>query len=225
MGKVRFLGVLTMIALVFGVVFLMDLPTFLKYKKGEVKSFDELMPNELNVGDLVSGTIDFTDGSFAEMEETNTTFGIETSRRTTKQYYAVYMYNDMYVAYETGNAEQIEKLDQLTDECRKYYESIEEAYAKDEDSPDFSGIFQPETVVEFSGKVEQLPADLDGLFREWYGEGYDKEVEKVLITYSDFSRFSWIVYAGIGCAALGIILLIVTIIVWRKEKGEQSYSY
>ncbi|GEM_PF-2122839 len=225
MGKVRFLGVAAMVALIFGVVFLTNIPQFLKYTKGDIKKFEELEQNELNIGDLVQGTIDFTDGSFAEMEETNTTFGIETSKRTTKQYYAVYMYNDMYVAYETGNAEQIAQLEQLAGECQKYYESIEAAYAKDKDDPDLSGVVQPATEVKFEGTVKELPSDLDGLFREWYGEGYDDDVEKVLITRADFGRMRYLIYFGIGAAVLGIILLIVTIIVWRKEKTETSFSY
>lgn len=225
MEKSRFLGVATMVALVFGVVFLTNTPQFLKYTKGDIKNFEELEPNELNIGDLVKGTIDFTDGSFAEMEETNTTFGIETSKRTTKQYYAVYMYNDMYVAYETGNSEQIAKLDKLAEECQEYYESLENAYYDNDDDPDLSEIVQPSTEVEFEGTVKELPTDLDKLFREWYGEGYDDEVEKVLITRADFNRMGYIVYAGLGCAVLGIILLIVTIIVWRKEKTENSFSY
>ena len=159
------------------------------------------------------------------MEETNTTFGIETSKRTTKQYYAVYMYNDMYVAYETGNAEQIAQLEKLADECQKYYESIESAYTENEDEPDLSGVVQPSTEVKFEGTVKELPSDLDGLFREWYGEGYDDDVEKVLITRADFGRMRYLIYFGIGAAVLGIILLVVTVIVWRKEKTENSFSY
>jgi len=225
MGKVRFLGVAAMVALIFGVVFLTNIPQFLKYTKGDIKNFEELEQNELNIGDLVQGTIDFTDGSFAEMEETNTTFGIETSKRTTKQYYAVYMYNDMYVAYETGNAEQIAQLEKLAQECQQYYDGIDQAISKDQDNPDFSGVVTPETEIKFEGTVKELPSDLDGLFREWYGEGYDTDVEKVLITRADFGRMRYLIYFGIGAAVLGIILLIVTVIVWRKEKTETSYSY
>ncbi|HAM68870.1 MAG TPA: hypothetical protein DCP68_04585 [Ruminococcus sp.] len=225
MGKVRFLGVAAMVALIFGVVFLTNIPQFLKYTKGDIKNFEELEQNELNIGDLVQGTIDFTDGSFAEMEETNTTFGIETSKRTTKQYYAIYMYNEKYVAYETGNAEQIAQLEKLADECQKYYEGIESAYNENKDEPDLLDTDTDDDTEEFEGTVKELPSDLDGFFREWYGEGYDEDVEKVLITRADFGRMRYLIYFGIGAAVLGIILLIVTVIVWRKEKTETSFSY
>ena len=225
MGKVRFLGVAALVALIFGVVFLTNIPQFLKYTKGDIKKFEELEQNELNIGDLVQGTIDFTDGSFAEMEETNTTFGIETSKRTTKQYYAIYMYNEKYVAYETGNAEEITQLEKLADECQQYYDGIDQAISKDQDNPDFSGVVTPETEIKFEGTVKELPSDLDGFFREWYGEGYDEDVEKVLITRADFGRMRYLIYFGIGAAVLGIILLVVTVIVWRKEKTETSFSY
>ena len=51
------------------------------------------------------------------------------------------------------------------------------------------------------------------------------DVEKVLITRADFGRMRYLIYFGIGAAVLGIILLVVTVIVWRKEKTETSYSY
>lgn len=47
----------------------------------------------------------------------------------------------------------------------------------------------------------------------------------MLITRADFGRMRYLIYFGIGAAVLGIILLIVTVIVWRKEKTETSFSY
>lgn len=222
MKKTKFLGVITLICICFGIALLTDLPKFLKYQKGDIKDFDSVAAGELKKGDLVQGTIDITDGCIAENEQTNKTMGIETSKRTTSRYYAVYMYNDMYILYETGNKEQYETLDKLADECEAYYDSLNAAYDEEGEDVDLSKVKAPETTMEFTAVVNEMPDDLTAIFREWYGEGFENDCETVMLTYSDFSSYLRFVIIGAGCVLLGIIFLVLTIISWRKGK---QFSY
>lgn len=224
MSKVRVLGTITMVCLCFAVVFLMDIPQFLKYKKGDIKDFETVAAHELQKGDLVQGVIDYTDGCIAEMETTNKTFGVTTSKETTKRYYAVYMYNENYILYETGNQSQYNTLDRLADECEAYYNALAAIYGEN-GSGDSTELEQPVTTLSFTGEVKVMPSDLADIFEEWYGEGFDTECEKYVIANADFSRFSWVIYAGAGAAVLGIIMLVITIMAWKKDKRDQSFGY
>ena len=224
MSKVRVLGTITMVCLCFAVVFLMDIPQFLKYKKGDIKDFETVAAHELQKGDLVQGVIDYTDGCIAEMETSNKTFGVTTSKETTKRYYAVYMYNENYILYETGNQSQYNTLDKLADECEAYYNSLAEIYGEN-GSGDAADLIQPSTTLSFTGEVKVMPSDLVDIFEEWYGEGFDTECEKFMISHADFSRFSWVIYAGAGAGVLGIIMLVITIMAWKKDKRDQSFGY
>lgn len=211
--KVSTMGTFALVCLCFAFVFLTDLPQFLKYKKGDIKEFETVAEHELKKGDLVQGVIDFTDGYIAEMETTNKTFGVTTSKETTSRYYAVSMYNGNYILYETGNDSQYTKLDRLADECQEFYESMGENY------DDFSNLVRPTTTLEFTGVVKSIPSDLSDIFEEWYGEGFDTECEKFMITNSNFTRLGGLVIVGVICAVLGIALLVLTVIAWRKEKN------
>lgn len=219
MKKTKFLGIITLVCLCFGIALLTDLPKFIKYQKGDIKDFETVAAGELKKGDLVQGTIDLTDGCIATNEQTKTTFGIETSKSTTSRYYAVYMYNEQYILYQTGMKDQYETLDKLTDECDEYYSSLDEAYSAAGDGDvDLSKVKAPETTLEFTGSVSEIPDDLSAIFREWYGEGFDQDCETVMITYSDFSRYLRFVIVGAAGVVLGIVFLVLTILSHRKEK-------
>lgn len=226
MNKVKIFGVAALVFACFAFAFLTELPRFLKYQNGDIKDFETVGAGELQKGDLVQGTIDFTEGCIATMETSNTTFGITTSKRTSSQYYAVYMYNNNCILYETSNSAQYATLDRMGEEYIRYLESYDEAFTEDGDI-DTTNVIVPETTMEFTGVVNGMSSDLEAIFREWYGDdaAYAAEAESVIITYSDFSRFAGMIYAGIGCAVLAVVMLVLTIVVWRKSKQEQQFSY
>lgn len=226
MSKVKVFGVAALVLACFALAFLSDMPKFLKYQKGDIKDFDTVAAGELQQGDLVQGTIDFTEGCIASMETSNKTFGITTSTRTSSQYYAVYMYNNQCILYETGNSSQYGILDRMGEEYIRYIESYDEVFSEG-GSMDAADVEVPATTMEFTGVVNSMSSDLEEIFREWYGDdaAYAAEAESVIITYTDFSRFAGIVYAGIGCAVLAVVMLVLTILTWRKSKREQQFSY
>ena len=182
--------------------------------------------HSLKKGDLVQGTIDLTEGSIAEEEETRTFLGTETSKRTACRFYALYTDNGNYVLYQTGSEYECSQLDRIADEYRKLDEAVEALEKSDGEDADFSGLPEPETTLDFTGEVIQMPDDLLPIFRKWYGEGFENACEdSVIIRTSDFYRFSWIVQTAIGCAAGVLLMLVLTVLAFVKEKRNQQYGY
>lgn len=224
MKKTRFFGTLTVLLLCIGIGLLTELPHLIRYQKGDILEFETVSAGELKKGDLVQGEIDITDGCIATNEQTNTTFGIETSRHTASRYYAVYMYNGMYILYETGREEQYELLDRLADEWEEYYQALDAADEAEDAQQESEriDISAPTETLAFTGMVKTVPDDLLAIFRKWYGEGFDDNCETVMITYSDFGSFLRFVIIGAVCVLLGIGCLILTLVTRRREK---QFSY
>lgn len=225
-GKTRIFAIITLLLGCVGLGLLTELPKYLKYKKGDIKDFSAVQAGELKAGDLVQGTIDFTEGCIAEMETSNKTFGITTSKKTTSQYYAVYMDNDQCIIYETGNAAEWDTLDKMANEYIAYCNSYDEVFSET-GSNDPSDVTIPTTTMDFTGSVKAMPTDLEAIFREWYGDNaaYAKEAEQVVITRADFTRFGSSMLIGIVCTALAVVMLIVTIISLIGGKKAQQFSY
>ena len=222
----KILGTLTLLLGCIAAVFLTDLPKVIRYRRGDIKDFNMVEFGELQKGDLVKGTIDWTDGCIAEEEETNSTFGIETSKRTTGRYYAVYTMNGSYLLYQTGRENEYKKLDQMGDEAEAYYEARTALEESEGEDADVTLLDTPETTMDFTGEVIEMPSDLRPIFEKWYGEGFEDECETdIVIRTSNFDRFSWVIYAGAGCAAGALLMLVLTIMAFVKEKRNQQYGY
>ena len=185
-------------------------PQFLRYVKGDLRAFEEVAAGELKAGELVHGVIDITDGCIASNEETKSTFGIETSKRTTALYYSIVGYDDQYMLYETGNTEQYATLDALADECERYY-SDENADAE-----------EPHSFLEFTAVVRNMPDDLSAIVQECYGNDYVQYFEQVMLVSANFKSYPVNIAIGAAGAVLGIVFLILTIVSWRKSK---QFSY
>lgn len=225
-GKTRIFAIITLLLACVGFGLLTDMPSYLKYKKGEIKDFALVQPGELKTGDLVQGEIEFTEGSIAEMETSNKTFGVTTSKETTSQYYAVYMVNDQCIIYETGNKEQWNTLDRMAKEYMQYIQSYNEVFSES-GSNNSSDVELPTTTMTFTGKVKEMPTDLEKIFREWYGDdaAYAKEAESVVISNMAFDNLGKLMLVGIGCAALAVVMLIVTVISLIGGKKNSQFSY
>ena len=225
-GKIRIFATITLLLGCIGAGLLTELPKYLKYKKGDIKDFSAVQAGELKKGDLVQGTIDFTEGCIAEMETSNKTFGVTTSKKTTSQYYAVYMDNDQCILYETGDQSEWTKLDKMGQEYLDYLDSYDEVFSES-GSNDPADVTIPTTTMEFTASVRDMPTDLEGIFREWYSDdqAYAKEAEQVVLVRADFSRFGSSIIIGIVCAALAVVMLIVTVISLINSKKNQQFSY
>ncbi|MCQ2416717.1 MAG: hypothetical protein MJ071_02775 [Oscillospiraceae bacterium] len=226
----RPVGYIGLLAAIFSAVFLADIPNYMKYKKGDIKDFNTVEASELKKGDLVQGVIDMTYGCVADYEETETVLGIQTSKEVTKQYYSVVMDCGKEVIYETGNSEQLNSLELLTKQCEDYFEAVNEAYENyDEfrdDEPDLEMIEYPTKQIEFTGQVVDMNSELLGIVKEWYNDDEDFNANcasDIVIRYSEFSRFTWVVYAGIGAGVLAIVMLVLWIVLRKREKSIGMY--
>lgn len=221
--KVRVCAMLTLVLLIMGGVFLSDIPAWLKYKKGDIKDYNQVKAGELQKGDLVRGTIDQVLGACAE--EYKTSYGVRTSDKSSKLYYVLWMDNEQFVLYEASGG-SFEKLDKITDETVAYYKSLADA----KDSGDLSEVVQQNETMEFEGRVVALPSKIEGYFKEWYDETFDDNefstsIEKVMIRPVKFDRLQLLVILGFVFALLGIVGIVLTVLVWKREKNNQPYGY
>ena len=224
----RLFGTLTILFGCAAAIFLADTPKVFKYKAGDIKDFNSVAYGELQKGDLVQGTIDITEGCIAEMNETKTTMGIKTSSRTSAWYYACYTCGEFYVLYETGNSTQQGILEKMADETEAYLQERQIMLEDEGEDADFSSIPGPQTTLQFTGEVASMPSDLLPIFREWYGEGFDEPEaceQGIVIQNSNYGRFSWVLYAGIGCAVAALLMLVLTIRSFIQRKRNQQYGY
>ncbi|MBR6106997.1 MAG: hypothetical protein IKQ39_03225 [Oscillospiraceae bacterium] len=215
----KFCLLISLVLLVLSIAFLMEFPKWQKWKNNDIKDFNAVKAGELMDGDLVRGTIDRTYGAIAEREESRKTFGITTSKSTTMQYYAVIMDNGQYVLYGTSDSSDYATLDRIADRWQELFEKYQngEEYSEDD---------VPTETISFEGEVRSLPSDLNNIFQEWYGEGYSTDCENAIyVVRTDYSRFNWIIYVGIACAAGTVLLWIVCIVMTVKGKKKAQYGY
>lgn len=223
MSKFRVLGAITLVAAIMAVAFLLRIPTYVKLLKDDVISINEVAKNGLEKGDVVDGIADYSLGCVAEEYETN--FGIRTSDDSTKLYYVLWLDNENFILYETANKNQYDLLETITEETYAYLDSM----AVYEESGDMNDLVVPTTTLEIEGVVSEIPSEIEGYFKEWYdevfGDGeYAAYCEPVMISNTNFDSVGTMVYIGAGCAVVAIILGVVMLVLWRKEKND-SYGY
>lgn len=210
MKKFRILGSIALVALIMGIVLLTNMLDYIKYLKGDIVDYNTVTAHTLKNGDLVEGVVDAALGCCAE--EYETTFGIRSSDESTKLYYVLWMDNSQFIVYETANKQQYTQLDAITDATDQYLSALE---AGDENA-------SLNQTMQIQGKVEKLPSEIEGYFHEWYGTDdpdYATQCEGVMITNCSFDGFSTTVFIGAGCVLVAIILGVVTLVLWRKEKN------
>ncbi len=213
MAKFRVLGAIALVAVIMGVVLLTGIPNYIKYLKGDIVDYNTVAAHTLKDGDLVEGMVDGALGCCAEEYETN--FGIRTSPDSSKLYYVLWMDNSQFIVYETANEDQYNQLDAITDNTEKYLDALE---AGDQNA-------SLDVTMQIQGVVKDLPSDIEGYFHEWYGTDdpdYATQCEGVMITNTKFDRLGTSVFIGAGCVLVAIIVGVVLLVLWRKEKNSSN---
>ena len=208
MKTVRVLLTLLLLLGILSVVFLTDIPTFMRIKRGQIKDYNTVTAGELQVNDPVRGTVEMTIGACAEKKKNSS---------STTEYYVLWMPNNRFILYETGKKDDITTLNRMCDEAGKYLKSL--GKAKEESNP--AAVILPETKMEFEGVVAKPSGTVMDYFREYYSQvfgtdDFDQYAEVVMISQRALSSFNGTVIAGLICAALFVILAVVTIILYRK---------
>ena len=217
MKKTRVLFIIAIVCICISAPFLMDIPTYLNVKNGDVVSLDEVEAFGLKKGDAVKGTAEHVLGCCAEEYTTN--FGVRTSSKSDTLYYVIWLSNDNFVLYKTSSSAQYGILDNITDQTYDYLESLEVYEA----SQDYEDIKAPTTSMEIEGTVSKIPSNIEGFFREWYDEAvgdsdFDNCCEPVMITNWSFDRAKKYLPVGIGVGALGVLFLLLSLVSLIKGK-------
>lgn len=223
LNKVSTCWVLALVFAVIAAVFLTDLPTYLKIKKGDIVNLEEVGAFELKKGDVVEGKADYVLGCCAE--EYSTTFGIRSSDDSTKLYYVLWLNNDNFIVYCTANKGEYTTLDKITEETIAYLESTEVYDA----SGDIEDLVVPSTTLNIQGTVSNLPSDIEGYFREWYSESVDDDFddycEPVMITHTNFNGIGTGLIVGIVLAVAAVFCVVLAIVFHRAKKREENFGY
>ncbi len=214
---------LGIICLVAAFVTLLDLPTYIKVWTDKVMELEAVGENELQVGDVVKGSIDTVLGPCAEMYETN--YGVRTSDESSKLYYIIMLNNDKCVLYEAASKIEYNTLDRITDETYDYYESLAD-YAESGDPLD---IVQGCTTMDIQGKVKKIPSEIEGYFREAYGEIFDDTFEEgaeaIMISGMKFDNFVIMTIIGGVSVVLGIVFFILAFVFAKKGQRQIFDEY
>ena len=221
--KTKFFGITAIVCICLAITMLSNIPAYLQFKNNEITDLN----NEslvLNKGDLIEGDVDMVLG--AAVEEYSTNFGVRTSKDSSKLYYVIWLDNNRFALYETGNKEQYEKLEKLTDETFDYFDS-KDVY---EESGDIDDLKLPESTMHLTGRVTSMPSDVKAYYVEWYNDAvgdsdFSSRTETLMITNADFSRFGMIVIVGAVSAALAVLSLILTLVFYKKSKADSNFGY
>ena len=222
-SKTKGFGIAAIVCLCLAITMLSNIPSWLKYKNNEISNLNS-ETLVLNKGDLIEGDVDMALG--AAVEEYSTTAGVRTSKESSKLYYVIWLDNNKFALFETGNKEHYDKLQKITDETYAYFDSQD----KYEESGDINDLVTPQTKLHITGRVVNMPSDVKKYFVEWYDQGindgqFDSRTEAVMITNASFDRFAVIVLVGV-IAAVGTVLCgILTLIFWRKNKETSDFGY
>ncbi|MBQ3939614.1 MAG: hypothetical protein II723_00740, partial [Oscillospiraceae bacterium] len=145
--------------------------------------------------------------------------------KSSKLYYVLWMDCEQFLLYEASGG-SFDKLDKITDETIKYYESLSDA----RDSGDLSQVAQPTETMEFEGRAVELPSKIQGFFKEWYDDTFDdgefsSSTEAVMLRPVKFDRLGLLVILGFVFALLAVGGILLTVIVWRREREKPDQFY
>jgi hypothetical protein len=222
-GKTKTFGIIAIICAAIAVTFLTNIPTWLKYKNNEITDLNS-ETLVLTKGDIIECDADYVLGAAAEEYSTN--FGVRTSDSSSKLYYVLWLDNNKYALYETGNKDQYATLDKITDETFAFFES-QAAY---QESGDVEDLKLPTTKLHITGRVVNMSSEIQGYFREWYNQAFvdnefDSCTETVMITNAAFDRLGVTVIIGAVGAVLALLFLALTVISFIKGKQGSEYGY
>ncbi|MBE6854434.1 MAG: hypothetical protein E7501_02130 [Ruminococcus sp.] len=193
-------------------------------KKGDIKDINTVSMGQLQEDDLVQGTFDTTWGSFAE--EYETTYGIRTSKDSTKLYYLIDM-KDYYLIYETSISSEYTQLDMMADELYEHCETLgEEEYVFDN--------WKPIRSMEVTGYAKEVSDEIRGYCKDALndltgGAGQEEMdyVEFYMISHCNFDTMGSALYIGFGLIGVGVVVLVICIIltIRAKRRAQQDSFY
>lgn len=222
----RVLLILAFLGMGMGVVLgLVSYPTLQKVKNGETTDINDVTADSLQEGELVTGEFNYVLDCFAEEYETH--FGIRSSDDSTKQYYLLWL-NESYLIYEIANDDIIDDLDTA---CQQTWDMLDES----ENGTPEEELTAPTTFAKVQGEVIPMDSEIKGYCLAWFHDNTDwtdEEIEEALDDcilqgrVLDEDTLNQNLMIGIIGGAIGLLLLIISIVIMVKEnraKAEDIY--
>lgn len=202
----RFTGIAAGLIFLGIVCILSSIEAYKNYQKVPVP-LDQVTSENIEKGMIVEGDIYQCYGSYEEEYKTN--FGIRTSGG--ERYYYAIPVADTMMAIVVSNGEISAKLDAMTDAVFAAYENGGEI-----------AVTEP---IHVKGSVCKMTSEDEGYMREYMGYlGADVNAEGVYLPYyispRDYSDYIQFAIFGIALLIVGIVLIIITIKSYMKEKSQ-----
>ncbi len=231
MNKIR-IAIVLIVLLVFGIALTVSGISNIIKLNGEIPDFNYDSMQNIKKGDFVQGYVGYILDCYANETTTNTTMGIETSSRTSEEYFIMPLINeadaekDLYITITASKSADRDLLYQICDETYESYNN------DDIDWTEFGIV----------AKVKNIDPELTQYMTEWFQEtAWFDEDENNKTSVSEIRQhilpYELVIYntsgAYIGLIA-GIIIIaafaVAGVIAYRKLKpqplygGTESYS-
>lgn len=191
-------------------------------KSGDIKDINTMSMGQLQEDDVIRSTVDTTWGYFAE--EYETTWGIRTSKDSTKMYYLIDMM-DYYIVYETSIRNEYLELDLMADELYAHCETLgEDEYVFDN--------WKPVRSVEITGYAKEMDDEIRQYCKEalddltgGYGGDEMEFVEVYMISHCNFDTIQYSPYIGFALIGIAVILIVVCVILTIRAKRRSLENF
>ncbi len=201
MNKIR-IAILLIVLLVMGIVLTVSGISNIIKLNGEVPDFNTYSMQNIKKGDFVQGYVQNILDCYASETTTNTTMGIETSSRTSEEYFIMPLLSEEDVEsdlYITITASKIDDRNMLYEICDRTWEYMD---GGSEDNWPEMGIV---------AKVKKIDPELLQYMTEWFQGselyGSDAEIRKHIVPYE-------LVIYNVNGAYIGLIAGLVIIAVF-----------
>lgn len=189
---------------------------------GTVKDFNFDSMTDIKKGDIVGGEIGYIIDCYASETTTNTTMGVETSSRTSREYFIMPLLNDadyekdLYITVSASKWEDRQLLYAICDDTYELFEGNENVQWHD---------------MLFVAKVKKLDSDLNGFLTEWFEEAeyFDDDIQSHIVpfelSYFDPSNVYTNLIIGLIMLAVVIAVVFIYIAKTRPKKINESSAY
>lgn len=207
MNKIRIAIVFIFLAIMGVVLTVSGISDIIKLN-GEIPDFNFESMQDVKDGDFVCGYINNIFDCYANETTTNTTMGIETSSRTSEEYFIMPLINetdgaqDLYVTISASNIEDRKLLYSICDSTWEYMDGNENAEFAE---------------MAILARVKEIDSDLIPFMIDWfkdaeYCDGNEIEIRKHILPYE------FVVYRNTNtpyiCLIIGVVMIaIVTVAV------------
>ncbi|MDE5859920.1 MAG: hypothetical protein K2H23_05995 [Oscillospiraceae bacterium] len=179
---------------------------------GDVKDFNYDSMQDIKKGDIVGGEIGYILDCYANETTTNTTMGVETSSRTSREYFIMPLLNeedyakDLYITVSASKYEDRQLLYAICDDTYELFDGNDDIQWHD---------------MLFVAKVKKLDPDLNKYLTEWFEEAeyFDDDIQSHIVPFelSYFDPSTAYTNLVIGLIMLAVVIVVVFIFIAKTR--------